>query len=334
MVLGNDRAARRHRRDQKMRRRPGRNPAAPAVRETGSDRSRRIRRADTSPDFPVQAKIRIPNRGDPGDRPCHRRRPQDADDDRLGSVKPMLKAVAWILVGPRGCSRSSPWRSTAANRSIRRTLVVAAPVHVCHRVPVLFEWLTARVLMVDDRRATRAKSGRMAGTLFAPSLDCLRTPLRCDLGPGSAGRTGVGGAIWIPACRTLWILVGVVLRRGGPGFDHLFASLSTRRPIPWVRWFGRNSRVRRRGLALVAILVIAIILLAVLALIVVNALAESPWECSPSRRPCRSPCSWADTCDGSAPERPWRRPLIGVVLLLGAVWVDNGFTVTPRRPTG
>jgi carbon starvation protein len=138
------------------------------------------------------------------------------------------------------------------------------------------KWLAARVLLLNDRRATPCE-------VHDDGKDFVKTNKWIVFGHHFAAISGPGPLVgpvlaaqfgYLPS--TLWILIGVVLGGAVQDFVVLFASL--RRDGKSLGQMVKEELNTVTGyLALVAILGIMIILLAVLALVVVKALAESPW---------------------------------------------------------
>ena len=181
------------------------------------------------------------------------------------------------------------------------------------------KWIAARVMMLDDRRATPCEAKE-------DGHDFVKTNKWIVFGHHFAAISGPGPLVgpvlaaqfgYLPG--TLWILIGVVL--GGAVQDFVILFCSMRRHG---RSLGQMVKEELNSFAgvigLVAILAIMVILLAVLALVVVKALAESPWG--------------VFTVAATVPIamfmggylRWWRVgkvvevSVIGVVLLLAAVW--------------
>ena len=138
------------------------------------------------------------------------------------------------------------------------------------------KWIAARVLMLDDRRATPCE-------VHDDGKDFCKTNKWIVFGHHFAAISGPGPLVgpvlasqfgYLPG--TLWILIGVVL--GGAVQDLVILFCSLRRDGKSLGQMVKEElNSFAGGLALVAILAIMVILLAVLALVVVKALAESPW---------------------------------------------------------
>src|SRR6185369_13985824 len=138
------------------------------------------------------------------------------------------------------------------------------------------KWIAARVLMLNDRRATPCE-------VHDDGKDFVKTNKWIVFGHHFAAIAGPGPLVgpvlaaqfgYLPG--TLWILIGVTLGGAVQDFVILFASM--RRNGKSLGQMVKEELNTTAGvIALVAILSIIIILLAVLALVVVKALAESPW---------------------------------------------------------
>ena len=138
------------------------------------------------------------------------------------------------------------------------------------------KWLAAKVLMLNDGRATPA-------VLQNDGKDYVPTNRWMVFGHHFAAIAGPGPLVgpvlaaqfgFLPG--TLWILIGATLGGGVHDMIMLFASI--RRGGKTLGQMVKEEIGRGVGaLALISVLAIMIILLAVLALVVVQALAESPW---------------------------------------------------------
>ena len=138
------------------------------------------------------------------------------------------------------------------------------------------KWIAARVLMLNDRRATPCE-------VHDDGKDFVKTNKWIVFGHHFAAISGPGPLVgpvlaaqfgYLPG--TLWILIGVVL--GGAVQDLVILFASLRRDGKSLGQMIKEELNSTAGaMALLAILAIMVILLAVLALVVVKALAESPW---------------------------------------------------------
>jgi carbon starvation protein len=138
------------------------------------------------------------------------------------------------------------------------------------------KWIAARVLALDDRRATPCE-------VHDDGKDFVKTNKWIVFGHHFAAISGPGPLVgpvlaaqfgYLPGA--LWILIGVVL--GGAVQDFVILFCSMRRNGKSLAQMVKEELDSTAGvIGIVAILAIMIILLAVLALVVVKALAESPW---------------------------------------------------------
>src|SRR6059036_2676612 len=138
------------------------------------------------------------------------------------------------------------------------------------------KWIAARVLALDDRRATPCE-------VHEDGKDFVKTNKWIVFGHHFAAISGPGPLVgpvlaaqfgYLPSA--LWILIGVVL--GGAVQDFVILFCSMRRNGKSLAQMVKEELNTTAGvIGMAAILAIMIILLAVLALVVVKALAESPW---------------------------------------------------------
>src|SRR5438477_158823 len=138
------------------------------------------------------------------------------------------------------------------------------------------KWLAARVLMLNDRRATPCE-------VHDDGRDFVKTNKWIVFGHHFAAISGPGPLVgpvlaaqfgYLPG--TLWILIGVTLGGAVQDFVVLFCSMR-RNGKSLAQMVKEELNTTAGAIGTIAILAIMIILLAVLALVVVKALAESPW---------------------------------------------------------
>ncbi|MEY2479244.1 MAG: carbon starvation protein [Verrucomicrobiota bacterium] len=138
------------------------------------------------------------------------------------------------------------------------------------------KWLAAKVLMLNDERATPAMV-QSDGKDFVPTNRWMvfGHHFAAIAGPGPlVGPVLAAQFGFLPG--TLWILIGATL--GGGVHDMIVLFASVRRRGKTIGQMVKEEIGRGVGaLALISVLAIMIILLAVLSLVVVQALAESPW---------------------------------------------------------
>ena len=155
-------------------------------------------------------------------------------------------------------------------------LVLAAACSYATGYRFYSRFLAARVLALDDRRATPAERLRNGHDfeptnkwiLFGHHFAAIAGPGPL-VGPVLAAQFG-----YLPG--TLWIIIGAVLGGAAQDFIILFASM--RRDGKSLGQMAREEIGKVAGFtALITVLLIMIIMLAVMALVVVNALKGSPW---------------------------------------------------------
>jgi carbon starvation protein len=137
-------------------------------------------------------------------------------------------------------------------------------------------WVAARVMMLNEQRATPAERLRN-GHDFEPTNKWILFGhhFAAIAGPGPlVGPTLAAQFGYLPG--TLWIIIGAVL--GGAIQDFIILFCSMRRDGRSLGAMAKQEIGRTGGLiALVTVFLIMIILLAVVGLVVVNALKDSPW---------------------------------------------------------
>jgi len=155
-------------------------------------------------------------------------------------------------------------------------LVLAAACSYAIGYRFYSRFLAARVLALDDRRATPAERLR-DGQDFEPTNKwiLLGHHFAAIAGPGPlVGPVLAAQFGYLPG--TLWIIIGAVLGGAAQDFVILFASM--RRDGKSLGRMAREEIGKVAGFtASITVLLIMIIMLAVMALVVVNALKGSPW---------------------------------------------------------
>ena len=155
-------------------------------------------------------------------------------------------------------------------------LVLAAACSYATGYRFYSRFLAARVLALDDRRATPAERLR-DGQDFEPTNKWILFGhhFAAIAGPGPlVGPVLAAQFGYLPG--TLWIVIGAVLGGAAQDFVILFASM--RRDGKSLGQMAREEIGKVAGFcALITVLLIMIIMLAVMALVVVNALKGSPW---------------------------------------------------------
>src|SRR5256714_8789204 len=191
-------------------------------------------------------------------------------------MKKVAVNIFWVLLAAAGAGAYATLALHRGEGLNSAYILVAALCSYAIGYRFYSKWIAARVLMLNDRRATPCE-------VHDDGKDFCRTNKWIVFGhhfaaiPGPAPLVGPVLAAqfgYLPG--TLWILIGVVLGGAVQDFVILFASI--RRGGKSLGQMVKEELNTTAGyIALIAILAIIIILLAVLALVVVNALAESPW---------------------------------------------------------
>ncbi len=192
------------------------------------------------------------------------------------SLKRVFFAAVWIAIA---CGAAICLGAIATNRgehinSMWLVLAAACSYLVGYRFYAKF--ITARVMLLNDKRATPAERLEN-GHDFVPTNKWIvfGHHFAAIAGPGPlVGPVLAAQFGFLPG--TLWIIAGAIFGGAVQDFVILFASM--RRDGKSLGQMAREEIGRVGGfVALVTVLLIMIILLAVVALVVVNALAGSPW---------------------------------------------------------
>ena len=187
-----------------------------------------------------------------------------------------LRAGIWTLVVALGVTAFGALAWSRGEPVNALWLVIAAVCVFAVAWRFHSAWLTARVLTVDETRATPA-------VVHEDGKDYVKTNKWMVFGHHFAAIAGPGPLVgpvlaaqfgYLPGM--LWILVGATL--GGAVHDSIILFCSIRRRGKSLGQMVREEVGPFAGLvAQISIIAIMVILLAVLALVVVKALAESPW---------------------------------------------------------
>src|SRR4051794_692813 len=192
------------------------------------------------------------------------------------SAPKTLSILAWSLVALLGAASIAVLALSRHEPVNALWMVVAALCVFAISYRFHSAWLMAKVLTLDDLRATPAE-------VSADGRDFVKTNKWVVFGHHFAAIAGPGPLVgpvlaaqfgYLPGM--LWMLIGATL--GGAVHDSVILFCSTRRGGKSLGQMVRDEvGPFAGGIALVSIVAIMVILLAVLALVVVNALAESPW---------------------------------------------------------
>jgi carbon starvation protein len=186
------------------------------------------------------------------------------------------RVAAWSCVAAAGAGSMAILAWSRGEQPSALWMVIAATCVFAIAYRFHSAWLMARVLTIDDMRATPSE-------IHSDGRDFVRTNRWVVFGHHFAAIAGPGPLVgpvlaaqfgYLPGL--LWILIGAVF--GGAVHDSIILFCSVRRRGKSLGQMVRDEVGPFAGLvALVSITAISVILLAVLALVVVNALAESPW---------------------------------------------------------
>jgi len=232
-----------------------------------------------------------------------------------------LRAGCWFLVVALGVTAIAVLAWSRGEPVNALWMVVAAVCVFAVSYRFHSAWLMARVLTLDEQRATPAE-------VREDGKDYVRTNKWVVFGHHFAAIAGPGPLVgpvlaaqfgYLPGL--LWMLVGATL--GGAVHDSVILFCSTRRGG---KSLGQMVREEvgpfAGGVALVSIIAIMVILLAVLALVVVKALAESPWGLFTiaATMPIAVAMGLGMKAVGHQPRGLATVSLLGVCGLLAAVW--------------
>ncbi|TWC17886.1 carbon starvation protein, partial [Pseudomonas sp. SJZ085] len=240
----------------------------------------------------------------------------------------LVKHLAWFAVAVLGaCALSVVALRRGEPINALWIVVAAVAIYlVAYRYYSLF--IANNVMQLDARRATPA-------VLNNDGLDFVPTNKHILFGHHFAAIAGAGPLVgpvlaaqmgYLPG--TLWLIAGVVL--AGAVQDFMILFLSTRRNGRSLGDMVREEMGRIPGtIALFGCFLIMIIILAVLALIVVKALAESPWGIFTVMATIPIAMFMGVYMRYIRPGRIGEISLIGVLLLLGSIWLGGQVAADP-----
>src|SRR6476646_7564895 len=189
-------------------------------------------------------------------------------------MKSAFARVFWILLALLGAGAYATLAIRRGEPLNSAYILIAAICSYAIGFRFYSRWIAARVLMLNDRRATPCE-------VHDDGRDFCKTNKWIVFGHHFAAISGPGPLVgpvlaaqfgYLPG--TLWILIGVVLGGAVQDFVVLFSSL--RRDGQSLAQMVKEELNTPAGyIALISILSIMIILLAVLALVVVRALAKT-----------------------------------------------------------
>ncbi|SDB60636.1 carbon starvation protein [Pseudomonas sp. NFACC23-1] len=240
----------------------------------------------------------------------------------------LVKHLAWFAVAVLGaCALSVVALRRGEPINALWIVVAAVAIYlVAYRYYSLF--IANNVMQLDARRATPA-------VLNNDGLDYVPTNKHILFGHHFAAIAGAGPLVgpvlaaqmgYLPG--TLWLIAGVVL--AGAVQDFMVLFLSTRRNGRSLGDMVREEMGRIPGtIALFGCFLIMIIILAVLALIVVKALAESPWGIFTVMATIPIAMFMGLYMRYIRPGRIGEISVIGVLLLLGSIWLGGQIAADP-----
>ena len=240
----------------------------------------------------------------------------------------LLRHLPWLvlaIVGACALGVVALRRGEAIN-ALWIVVAAVAIYLVAYRYYSLF--IANNVMQLDPRRATPA-------VINNDGLDYVPTNKHILFGHHFAAIAGAGPLVgpvlaaqmgYLPG--TLWLIAGVVL--AGAVQDFMVLFLSTRRNGRSLGDMVREEMGRIPGtIALFGCFLIMIIILAVLALIVVKALAESPWGIFTVMATIPIAMFMGIYMRYIRPGRIGEISIIGVLLLLGSIWLGGQIAADP-----
>jgi len=240
----------------------------------------------------------------------------------------LLRHIPWLLLAVLGACALGvvALRRGEAINALWIVVAAVAIYLVAYRYYSLF--IANNVMQLDARRATPA-------VLNNDGLDYVPTNKHILFGHHFAAIAGAGPLVgpvlaaqmgYLPG--TLWLIAGVVL--AGAVQDFMVLFLSTRRNGRSLGDMVREEMGRIPGtIALFGCFLIMIIILAVLALIVVKALAESPWGIFTVMATIPIAMFMGLYMRYIRPGRIGEISIIGVLLLLGSIWLGGQIAADP-----
>ncbi|VVO92019.1 carbon starvation CstA family protein [Pseudomonas fluorescens] len=240
----------------------------------------------------------------------------------------LAKHLAWFAVAVLGAIALSvvALRRGEAINALWIVVAAVAIYLVAYRYYSLF--IATRVMQLDPNRATPA-------VINNDGLDFVPTNKHVLFGHHFAAIAGAGPLVgpvlaaqmgYLPG--TLWLIAGVVL--AGAVQDFMILFLSTRRNGRSLGDMVREEMGRIPGtIALFGCFLIMVIILAVLALIVVKALAESPWGIFTVMATIPIAMFMGIYMRYIRPGRIGEISVIGVLLLLGSIWLGGQIAADP-----
>jgi carbon starvation protein len=240
-----------------------------------------------------------------------------------------IRAVGWSAVAALGAGSMAVLAWSRGEPVSALWMVIAAVCVFAIGYRFHAAWLMARVLAVDDRRATPS-------SVRADGRDYVRTNRWVVFGHHFAAIAGPGPLVgpvlaaqfgYLPGL--LWMLIGATL--GGGVHDSIILFSSVRRGGKSLGQMVKEEVGPFPGLlAMVAIISIMVVILAVLGLVVVKALTNSPWGLFTIA--ATMPIALAmglGMRGGGSRSRIAASSALGVAALLAAVWAGQYVAGSP-----
>lgn len=249
-------------------------------------------------------------------------------NNKMKNNNSLLRHLPWLLLAIVGACALGvvALRRGEAINALWIVVAAVAIYLVAYRYYSLF--IANNVMQLDPRRATPA-------VLNNDGLDYVPTNKHILFGHHFAAIAGAGPLVgpvlaaqmgYLPG--TLWLIAGVVL--AGAVQDFMVLFMSTRRNGRSLGDMVREEMGRIPGtIALFGCFLIMIIILAVLALIVVKALAESPWGIFTVMATIPIAMFMGIYMRYIRPGRIGEISVIGVLLLLGSIWLGGQIAADP-----
>ncbi|WP_421556427.1 carbon starvation CstA family protein [Pseudomonas kitaguniensis] len=240
----------------------------------------------------------------------------------------LLRHLPWLLLAIVGAGALGvvALRRGEAINALWIVVAAVAIYLVAYRYYSLF--IATHVMQLNPLRATPA-------VVNNDGLDYVPTNKHILFGHHFAAIAGAGPLVgpvlaaqmgYLPG--TLWLIAGVVL--AGAVQDFMVLFMSTRRNGRSLGDMVREEMGRIPGtIALFGCFLIMIIILAVLALIVVKALAESPWGIFTVMATIPIAMFMGVYMRYIRPGRIGEISIIGVLLLLGSIWLGGQIAADP-----
>ncbi|EGH69599.1 carbon starvation CstA family protein [Pseudomonas syringae] len=240
----------------------------------------------------------------------------------------LMRHVPWLIVAIVGACALGvvALRRGEAINALWIVVAAVAIYLVAYRYYSLF--IATHVMQLDPLRATPA-------VVNNDGLDYVPTNKHILFGHHFAAIAGAGPLVgpvlaaqmgYLPG--TLWLIAGVVL--AGAVQDFMILFLSTRRDGRSLGDMVREEMGRIPGtIALFGCFLIMIFIPAVLALIVVKALAESPWGMFTVMATIPIAMFMGIYMRYIRPGRIGEISIVGVILLLGSIWVGGMVAADP-----